>query len=193
MNEIIERLRSSDSLTNKDEQYSLTESDYFRNSLTSVAHNPILMNLPHFNKQDYEFVKQVGCGSIGKVYRVIKIETSKEYAIKSFDKRILFQFNKVNSVLIEYDLLNKLEHPSIIKTYGLYEDEEKLYLVVDICTNRDLETFFTNNSPLNLSIIKYLTLHIVKALEYLHIKKIIHRDLKPSNFLLDEFYNIVLV
>ncbi len=192
MNEIIKLRISSDSLT-KDEQNSLTESDYFRSSLTSVPHNPILMNLPNFNKQEYEFVKQIGCGSIGKVYRVIKIETRKEYAIKSFEKRVLIQFNKVNSVLIEYDLLSKLDHPSILKTYGLYEDEDKLYLIVDICTNKDLETFYTNNFPLNLSMIKYFTLHIVKALEYLHEKKIIHRDLKPRNFLLDEYYNIIMV
>jgi 3-phosphoinositide dependent protein kinase-1 len=184
---------SSETLTIKDDQISVTESDYFRNSLSSVATNIISFNLPHFEKSHYEFIKQLGHGSLGKVYSVVKHKTRKEFAIKVFEKRILLQLNKTNHVLIEYELLSRLDHPAIIKTYGIYEDEEKLYIILDICKNKDLSTFLTNNFPLKISLIKYFTLNVLRALECLRDNKIIHRDIKPNNFLLDEQYNVVLV
>jgi serine/threonine protein kinase len=185
----LEKVTSPES---KEEQLSLSESDYFRYSNASCV-NHMMFNLPILNKSKYEFIKQIGHGSSSKVYRVVLNETGKVYAIKVFEKRLLLYINKLNSVLIEYEILKKLEHPFIIKTHGLYEDEEKLYLVVDICNNKDLGNFITNNYPLKTSVIKYLSLNIYKALEYLAENKLIHRDLKPSNFLLDDYYNVILV
>lgn len=37
----------------------------------------------------------------------------------------------IQSILRELTLLSKFDHPSIIKVHGAYEDQFKIYLVID--------------------------------------------------------------
>ena len=47
------------------------------------------------------------------------------------DKEIVDFMNEVN-------LLTELDHPNIIKLFVLYEDDERFFLVTELCTGGDL-------------------------------------------------------
>ena len=73
----------------------------------------------------------------------------------------------------------------IVKFFGKLEDEENIYLILELINGLDL--FHTmRQKRLKLSEITNLTRKIVLCLEYIHSQGIVYRDLKPENIMIDE-------
>ena len=89
-------------------------------------------------------------------------------------------------------------HRNIVKLYSAFQDSEKLYLVLEYCSNRDLAEMIScywrsNYTALPIDLVRFYIAEIVMGLEYLNSRGIIHRDLKPENIILDENYHIKIV
>lgn len=93
---------------------------------------------------------------------------------------------KKYEVYVEKYMLTNLDHQNIVKLYSTFQDEKKLYFLLDYCPNKDLYELVKSEGKLNLEAIKFYMAEIVSAMEYMHSKGIYHRDLKPENILLDE-------
>ncbi len=71
-----------------------------------------------------------------------------------------------------------------------------LYIQMEYCKNKSLETWINNNitdeSSIinNISTILFIIHQIIDGLEYLHLNGIIHRDLKPANIFISDNYEI---
>jgi 3-phosphoinositide dependent protein kinase-1 len=89
-------------------------------------------------------------------------------------------------------MLSNLNHPNIIKMHSTFQDNKKLYFVLEYCPNKDLSDLIKSSGRLNLETTKFYSAQIILALEYMHSKGIYHRDLKPENILLDENLNLKL-
>lgn len=50
---------------------------------------------------DFEVIEMIGEGSFGKVYRVMKRDTGKMYAMKSMKKSLLIQQNQIRYAVTE--------------------------------------------------------------------------------------------
>ena len=68
---------------------------------------------------------------------------------------------------------------------GIFEDHDKLYIVLEYCACGDFYDFLKNNGnyynylvPLPFETAQYYAAQIVSTLEYLHNHNISHRDLK---------------
>lgn len=48
-------------------------------------------------------------------------------------------------IYLENDILNRIDHPNIIKMYGVFEDSDKLYMVLEYIENGDFYDFLKKN------------------------------------------------
>jgi len=90
----------------------------------------------------------------------------------------------------QFELIQSLDHPNIIKAIEYFEFKRNEYIVFDYFST-DLAKVL-KREKLKISEIKLLSKQIFSSLEYLHNKKIIHRDLKPDNIIIDENYKAIL-
>lgn len=88
-----------------------------------------------------------------------------------------------NEVTIHF----QLRHPNILELYHFFEDKDRVYLVMELCSNGELFHFLKRRKgPLSEKEAQVFFKEIVVGVNYLHEHGIIHRDLKLSNILLDE-------
>ena len=137
---------------------------------------------------DFRFIKQIGSGSFGEVYKVKKLTGShtkgKIYAMKVLNKQRLKNKDR-NRTILERHILTDLPHHSfVVNCHYAFQDKEDLYLILDYVPNGDL--FALLSYEFSESQVRFVISQLVLALCHLHRNNIIYRDLKPENILLDE-------
>ena len=100
--------------------------------------------------------------------------------------------NLTKRVANEVEIHWQLHHPSILELYNYFEDNDYVYLVMELCKNGELFQYVKQRSrPLSESETRSVMMQLVRGLQYLHSNGIIHRDLKLSNLLLTEIFDVV--
>lgn len=108
------------------------------------------------------------------------------YAIKAMNKRKMMGTEKtVEFVMTEKRILAKLAHPFIVGLYWAFQDDARLYLVLDYCAGGELHYHFQRIGKFSESDTRFYASEILLGLEYLHRRNILYRDLKLENCLLD--------
>ncbi len=92
-------------------------------------------------------------------------------------------------------MLQRLNHPNIIKLYEAFETDNHVYLVMENVGGGSLHAYLKSkpNRRLPEADAKRLFLQVLQALYYCHRKSIAHRDIKLENILLDENQNVKLI
>ena len=82
----------------------------------------------------------------------------------------------------------KIDHPSIIKLYEVFEDSRYVYLIMEECTGGELfDRIYERITKKNLYTEKEAALifkQYMSAICHCHSLNVCHRDLKPENLLL---------
>lgn len=93
----------------------------------------------------------------------------------------------------EVALHKKMRHTNILTLYHFFEDDERVYLVMELCSHGELYSLLRrrrengeNGGTLTENEARIILRDIVAGLKFLHFRGIIHRDLKLSNILLSE-------
>lgn len=80
---------------------------------------------------DYIIGKQIGQGA----YAVVKIgmhkKSNKKVALKIYDKEKMKEIQRKKSVRREIKLMERLNHPNIVKLYEAIETEDQVVLVME--------------------------------------------------------------
>lgn len=134
---------------------------------------------------DFDPIKdQIGEGAFGVVYKVRSRKFKFIRAMKKIAKAKLINPNDSESFVNEIKILQKLEHPNVIKIYELFEDEESFFIVTEYIGEGNLlnkiEAMETRDEVI-IGIIMHQTL---SAVAYLHKNNIVHGDLKPENIMI---------
>lgn len=82
--------------------------------------------------QDFKKEKDLGKGSFGKVCKVIHRATNQEYAIKFMEKSKIQQLKMVDQLKNEIEIMQSLQHPNIVKLVTYFEDQNFIYLVMEL-------------------------------------------------------------
>jgi calcium-dependent protein kinase len=125
--------------------------------------------------------KCLGEGAFGKVYLgTNKKDPEFKVAIKVINKR---GFDKGMLVDLENEikLMHLVDHPNIAKHYETYDEQNYIYMVMELCPNGDLYDMIIRNGHLTEKETSEIMLKVVKALNHCHSMNIIHRDIKPEN------------
>lgn len=146
-------------------------------------------------KFDYVFGKTLGAGSFGVVRQARRLSTDENVAVKILLKKAL-QGNEVQLKMLydELTILQKLDHPNIVKFKDWFETHDKFYIVTQLATGGELfDRILKRGKFTELDAVSIL-IQILKAVEYIHSRNIVHRDLKPENLLyVDKSDNSALV
>lgn len=103
-----------------------------------------------------------------------------KFAIKKEDKNEMSEY--------EYNIMLQLNHPSIVKLYDIFEDENSRYLVMEYCSKG---TILQKGKIPKDQLIFYFK-QLLEALAYCHSLNITHRDIKPINIYLDQYDHVKL-
>ncbi|CUM63116.1 uncharacterized protein PRCAT00000683001 [Priceomyces carsonii] len=150
---------------------------------------------------DFEPIKVLGRGAYGKVLLVREISTGKLFAQKQFKKASLIineNTNEINNVnykraLNEKNLLEMVNHPNIVKLFYAFQDNNKVYLILEYLDGGELFHHLAQERFLSEKNASFYIAQMILALRYLHLKlKVIYRDLKPENCMLNSNGNLVL-
>ncbi|KAM9969133.1 hypothetical protein ACTFIW_003684 [Dictyostelium discoideum] len=134
----------------------------------------------------------VGKGGFGKVFQVVHVDTQKVYALKVIKKNHIIAKKSVVNTLAEKDILKKISHPFIVNLHYAFQNEKKLYLVMDFVNGGQLFYHLQKEAIFSEDQVRFYMAELILALEHLHDSNIVHRDLKPENILLDSQGHCIL-
>ena len=139
---------------------------------------------------DYLIKNKIGKGSFGEVYLTTKKGRNKIFATKKMQKSIVLQPKVKKFFNNEISILQKIEHPNIIKLYEIKQKINNYYLIFEYCNGGSLLNALEKykkkyQSPFTQEIVQYIMNQVVSGLRYLHNLKILHRDIKLDNILLN--------
>ncbi|MGH0130893.1 UNVERIFIED_CONTAM: hypothetical protein FKN15_044191 [Acipenser sinensis] len=117
---------------------------------------------------------------------VQKKDTEKMYAMKYMNKQQCIERDEVRNVFRELEILQEIEHVFLVNLWYSFQDEEDMFIVVDLLLGGDLRYHLQQNIQFTEEAVKLYICEMTLALDYLQNQHIIHRDLKPDNILLDE-------
>jgi serine/threonine protein kinase len=172
--------------------HSYISSSFKENTYLQVSTHEIA-SLAKPRPSDFELIKVLGVGSYGKVLLVREKKTGQLFAQKQLKKAsIIIQSKTVERTMNEKTILGQVNHPSIVKLFYAFQDDSKLYLILEyleggeLFQHLQLEKFLSETNAAT-----YLA-QMILGLEHLHGIGIVYRDLKPENCLLDRNGYLVL-
>ncbi|KAI7903605.1 kinase-like domain-containing protein [Cokeromyces recurvatus] len=136
--------------------------------------------------EHFHLLKMIGQGTFGKVRIVQHKQTKKKYALKYMDKSKCIQQRAVHNILFERDLLECIEYPFITNMRYTFQDDETLFMALDLMLGGDLRQGLNKQHLFNELQVRHHVATIALSLHYLHKQHIVHRDVKPDNILLDK-------
>ncbi|KAL8466867.1 hypothetical protein ACS0TY_035799 [Phlomoides rotata] len=146
----------------------------------------VLKNIVPKSADSYSKIDKLGQGTYSNVYKARDKETGKIVALK----KVRFDTSEPESVKFmarEIMILQKLDHPNILKLSGLATSrmQYSIYLVFD-CMHSDLSRILSRpNESLTEPQIKCYMQQLLSGLQHCHDRGILHRDIKGSNLLID--------
>ncbi|XP_055375000.1 5'-AMP-activated serine/threonine-protein kinase catalytic subunit alpha [Condylostylus longicornis] len=137
-------------------------------------------------RQRFDIIKKLGQGTYGKVQLGINKETGQEVAIKTIKKCKIEQEADLIRIRREVQIMSSVQHPNIIHIYEVFENREKMVLVMEFAAGGELYDYLSERKVLTEDEARRIFRQIATAVYYCHKHKICHRDLKLENILLDE-------
>uniref|UniRef100_A0ABL0DHA2 Protein kinase domain-containing protein n=1 Tax=Rhodnius prolixus TaxID=13249 RepID=A0ABL0DHA2_RHOPR len=137
-------------------------------------------------KQRFETVAKLGQGTYGKVQLGINKETGQEVAIKTIKKCKIETEADLIRIRREIQIMSSLRHPYIIHIYEVFENRDKMVLVMEYAAGGELYDYLSKQKVLEEGEARRIFRQIAMAVYYCHKHQICHRDLKLENILLDE-------
>ncbi|GMS96817.1 hypothetical protein PENTCL1PPCAC_18992, partial [Pristionchus entomophagus] len=136
-------------------------------------------------KHRFEIVRKLGSGTYGKVSLAYDHKFDREVAVKLIKKSAIE--NKADLVRIrrEIRIMSALNHPNIIQIFEVFENKDKIILVMEYANGGELYDYVSKYGSLQEQEARRIFRQITSAVLYCHKHKVAHRDLKLENILLD--------
>lgn len=134
---------------------------------------------------DFEIGRPLGKGKFGRVY-MVRTKTAPRYilALKCLSKAEIIQSRVEKQIRREIEIQQNLRHPHILRLYGYFHDERRIFLMIEFAGKGELYRQLAKAGRFSESRSARYIDQMADAMTYLHSKHVIHRDIKPENLLL---------
>lgn len=139
----------------------------------------------------YRLLKVIGRGGTSVVYLGERLPEGERYAIKEVDGDKASR----ETVRMELRLQQRLYHPALVHIWEVYEEQGKLYIVMDYVEGISLQSLLKEQGAREAEQAVEWGLQLCRALSYLHSFRppVIYRDMKPANVILRPDGRLMLV
>ena len=140
---------------------------------------------------NYILEKCIGKGAFGEVYlTAVKGDNNKKLATKKLERSEVEGTEALKYLKNEIQILQKLNHPNIVKFDSIKKTKKHYYIVMEFCNGGELTKALEKyqakyGKPFSQEIVQHLMRQIISAFKYIHGEKIVHRDIKLDNILLN--------
>ncbi|OHS94558.1 CAMK family protein kinase [Tritrichomonas foetus] len=144
----------------------------------NVFKSSIVINLVMTRR--YKFLEEIGIGSFATVVKALDLQTDTYVAIKIIDihKDLDLQY-----IQKETEILASLNHSAIVKFYEMFQESNRIYIVMEFIDGCDLLNYINSKQFINEYDSRKLFCQMVCGLNYIHSHNIMHRDIKAENFM----------
>lgn len=141
---------------------------------------------------EWEVGKELGKGNFATAFEMTKLNDGTRWAAKVVSKDSLRQFvsrqHRFDEELAIHASLvaGGVRHPNVLYMDSWFEDDDYVYIVLEICPHESLLELMTARKTLTEYETRYLIKQIVDGMIFCHSRDVLHRDLKPANILLSD-------
>ncbi|MGV8025603.1 MAG: serine/threonine protein kinase [Anaerolineaceae bacterium] len=138
-------------------------------------------------KDRYKIIESLGRGGMADVYKVWDEERSTYLALKLLRDDLAQDPVFMRRFRREAHNLAQLQHPNIVRFYGLDEDDLKAFILMEYIEGPTLreEIRRAGAGGLALECVQSIMEDVCSALQYAHNKGLVHCDIKSGNILID--------
>ena len=129
---------------------------------------------------EYEILGEAGRGGMGIVYHARDASLERDVAIKVLPDAVAASEQRMARFHREAKLLASLNHPNIAAIYGLGQDGDHPFVVMEYVDGQLLADRIAQG-PVPWQDMVLIAIEIANAVQYAHQHGVIHRDLKPPN------------
>ena len=134
---------------------------------------------------NYEVKSLLGEGGMGNVYLAVHTQLGRKVAIKSLHQQLVKNEGLRARFKQEANTMAHLQHNGIVSLFDFVEDENGLFLIMELVDGTPLDEYINNVSgPIPAERAIPIMQGILKAFAYAHEEGVVHRDIKPANILL---------
>jgi len=142
----------------------------------------------------YKITESVGRGGMSDVYKAWDQQRATYLALKALrqdlaqDQIFLRRFQR------EAQTLEKLQHPNIVRFYGIEKYDDMVFMLMDYIEGTTLQTLLFRNTgkPLQPDLVAQVMRSVCSALHFAHQMGLAHCDIKPGNIMIDSSGRVLL-
>ena len=131
---------------------------------------------------DYEILKVLGAGGMGRVYQVRNVITDRIEAMKVVLPEIGGQEEVAARFLREIKVLATLNHPHIASLHTALTIDNQLVMIMEYVLGQPISARLASGPIPVPDALTYMD-QVLDALSYAHQHHVIHRDIKPANMM----------
>jgi len=136
----------------------------------------------------FEIREKLGEGGMGVVYSALDLKLNRLVALKFLPPGLVDSKESLDRLLQEANAISALNHPNIATIYGLEEEGEERFLVLEYLPGGTLEKKLRSAASsgrwLTIGQILNYAIGAAEGLAHAHRRGIVHRDIKTSNLML---------
>jgi serine/threonine-protein kinase len=134
--------------------------------------------------KDFRLITKLGEGGMGAVYKAHQISLDRIVAVKVPFRHLAKDTSFVGRFYREARIMAKLDHPNILRCFGVGEESGWHYLAMEYIDGASMQSWLKKVGKLSVGDALHVAIACAHALEHAHEQDLIHRDVKPDNILI---------
>ncbi|TFK73378.1 Pkinase-domain-containing protein [Pluteus cervinus] len=159
-----------------------------QNSKTTPPSPPKVI-CDYTGKLQFNRIGFLGEGGFARVYEV-QDPRGTRLACKVVTKTSLKTKKAKTKLYAEIKIHRSLEHPNIVRFQECFEDEDNVYMSLELCPSGSLMDMLRRRRRFTEPESRVFMVQLIGACHYMHTHQVIHRDLKLGNLFLDADMNV---
>ena len=132
---------------------------------------------------DYEIIRELGHGGMGKVYLARNVLSDRIEAMKVILPDLAGRSEFVTRFMREIKTLAALDHPNIAALRTAFTAGDQFVMIMEYVEGVSLADRLQQGRIAIADALTYIE-QVLSALSYAHARHVIHRDIKPGNLML---------